>query len=779
MSVPPLLLLRAYAVLLIERLLPQLWPMLTGLLIFLGLAWINFFTWLPPLAHALMLAGFVTWLGMEIWIIHQYWRGPNLHDILRRIELASHLSHRPLSAANDKIFGPASAKTLWEWNKQRLRDQVAAWQAGLPRLSLAAEDPFALRALLVIFVVLAYVMADEEAVQRLQRAWLPPTPPASSLATSIAVWVVPPSYTKLPNIVLAPGKKTDGVIEIPAGSTLWAQVDGARHIPQIITDKKSQSLEALTQNNYQWHGDLPATATLQLRVGWQNLGSWPIKIISDLAPKIELLGKPRQTERANLRIDYKAEDDYGLEAITAEIGKPDEEEKIILNLPAPVKKSPAAAQTSFQDVAYHRWAGEEVRIRLIARDALNHVTATEFIPFILPKRQFDNSLARRLIGNREVLIDSPGKRNEVKNDLGAVLAEVKEIVGDVLATLGIRSSYGRLAFDPAVSAVDETVPLLWETALHIEDSGVSNAEAKLRRIEQALQEALAAGASPEAIEALLDQFDQALSEYLTNLAVESEKRGLFDLPPLDIEAPSLGVNELERLMQRLRQLAMTGDRGQAQDLLSKLQSMMANLRSKPNAPLTPEQKRAMAALQAIQNVLRQQQGALDESAAVRAQNPAAWPEASIGKAIRSQAEIKENLAKALKPLQELIPLPNSFTEADGDMKLAIQDFQKKQTAAAFSHQQGAAEKLRQALQELMQQSNSGAGGAMRAAGGKTDPLGRPIGGASSLDAQGIKIPEMQEMEKVQDVMDELHRRSGDVTRPSVEQDYIHRLLKRF
>ena len=62
-------------------------------------------------------------------------------------------------------------------------------------------------------------------------------------------------------------------------------------------------------------------------------------------------------------------------------------------------------------------------------------------------------------------------------------------------------------------------------------------------------------------------------------------------------------------------------------------------------------------------------------------------------------------------------------------------------------------------------------------GQNQDPLGR--GQGFSQDQAGVKVPDHMETHRVREILDELQRRSGDMSRPKVERDYIERLLQNF
>ena len=60
-----------------------------------------------------------------------------------------------------------------------------------------------------------------------------------------------------------------------------------------------------------------------------------------------------------------------------------------------------------------------------------------------------------------------------------------------------------------------------------------------------------------------------------------------------------------------------------------------------------------------------------------------------------------------------------------------------------------------------------------------DPLGRQTNGLGPLDTQDVKVPTEAERKRVRDILDELRRRASEPGRPTLELDYIDRLLRRF
>src|SRR5205814_8455228 len=97
-------------------------------------------------------------------------------------------------------------------------------RAGLPSPRLPIHDPWALRALVVVMMVAAYVAAGDERMLRTEAAfdWNGVLSPAN---IRVDAWVTPPLYTGRPPIILAAANQeaalpAAGPWRVPIGSTL-------------------------------------------------------------------------------------------------------------------------------------------------------------------------------------------------------------------------------------------------------------------------------------------------------------------------------------------------------------------------------------------------------------------------------------------------------------------------------------------------------------------------------------------------------------------------------
>ena len=116
-------------------------------------------------------------------------------------------------------------------------------RAGLPSPRLAIHDPWALRALIAVMMVAAYVAAGDERAMRVAAAfdWNGVLAPAN---VRVDAWVTPPLYTGKPPIILSAANKeaalpAAGPLPVPAGSTLIVRSDDPIHDPAWTVEQLS------------------------------------------------------------------------------------------------------------------------------------------------------------------------------------------------------------------------------------------------------------------------------------------------------------------------------------------------------------------------------------------------------------------------------------------------------------------------------------------------------------------------------------------------------------
>jgi len=328
----------ARAALLWERVWPACWPMLAVLATFLVVGLFDLLPLLPGVLHAALLLGFGAGFVIALAAISRRFGFPDRLAARRRIEQATGLEHRPLQALADRpgtALDPQAA-LLWQAHRRRMAAATRRLRIGLPAAGLAGSDPWGLRAVLAMALLIGAVDAGVDWRDRLVRALSPSLPGRSpALAANLDIWVTPPEYTGLAPQFLRPGMTE--TIRIPTQSALLAQVHGGNATPRLAIDGEGRDFDAVDKQNFRTAATLTSGKQLEVIQTGTTLGSWPIEIIPDNPPKIAFAKPPAATPRAALRIDYQASDDYGIEGVKVVIrrdgGKPDEAIEIEAPLP--------------------------------------------------------------------------------------------------------------------------------------------------------------------------------------------------------------------------------------------------------------------------------------------------------------------------------------------------------------------------------------------------------------------------------------------------------------
>src|SRR5260370_2846182 len=196
---------------------------------------------------------------------------------------------------------------------------------------------------------------------------------------------------------------------VPAGRSGVARVHGGRGLPRVRVDDRATEFSRVDESNYKGSATLTAGSRLAIEQNGYTLGAWPITILPDLPPKIEFAKPPQRTQRAALRFEYQASDDYGVESAKAVITRPGDAsgEVLALDLPLPGAHLKEAHDASYHDLTAHPWAGLPVDIQLEAVDALGQTGGSEPIPITLPYRAFNHPGARAIAEQGKQLTPDP------------------------------------------------------------------------------------------------------------------------------------------------------------------------------------------------------------------------------------------------------------------------------------------------------------------------------------------------------------------------------------
>jgi hypothetical protein len=136
-------------------------------------------------------------------------------------------------------------------------------------------------------------------------------------------------------------------------------------------------------------------------------------------------------------------------------------------------------------------------------------------------------------------------------------------------------------------------------------------------------------------------------------------------------------------------------------------------------------------------------------------------------------------------------IPDPLGRAERAMHDAVTALQRAAPGEAINPQSEALDELQQGARDFAKQLQDrltkgwGSPGDDQATDrdapdkGDRDPFGRPLSSNGPYDQGDVAIPDASVLQKSRQILDELRRRAGERSRPTLELDYIERLLRRF
>jgi len=723
----------------------------------------------------------------------------------RRVEalekLDENLENRPISSLQDSpainVKDPF-AKALWEAHIKDMKLQAEAASAPFPAPNLARKDRVGLRLLALTGVISALLFAPKIGVETLQ-ATIGGEPVATGPSVAIEAWAMPPAYTGKPAIYLTE-LADDARVELPIGSeiTLRTYGDGEFSLTEGVSGEAA-ALTSPEENAPARDGRFAVLLNGAIEVfdGTTSLGKWRVAVIQDAPPTLAVADGISKSREGELSIEYAATDDYGivstryiihpeLDLVNRAHGlAPDPSElpsDFTGELPLPFSQDLTdIKEILLADYSKEMWAHLPVSIMLEVTDGAGQVARVELETDELPALSFFDQLAGAVVEQRRDMMWSPENDMRISQVLRAISHKPEDgLFPNASTYLLLRSAIRRMGYqmEDGLSADERTEleELLWQIALQIENGDLSGAEARLRRAQERLSQALENGATNEEIAGLMDELRDATEDYMDELAQNMEPGE--QQQQAQGETRTMTSDQLQEMLDRIQELSENGQTEEAQQLLEELQNFMDNMQMTQGEgggkqrPGTPEQ-------QQMQDGLQEQQELSDE--AFQQLQEQFGEQGEGNEEGESLAERQEQLREYIEQMQEDGAGGEALEEAERNMGAARDRLNEGDFSGAFDEQAQAMENMRQTLREMEnreQAGQTGQDGEVTAERDQYDPLGRPIGNKGRADGD-TAVPDQNASDRARELLDEIRRRSGDVKRPTQELDYLNRLLDRF
>jgi len=779
------------------------------------------------------LAAGLVWAGIDGW---RRFRRPGRAEALARLD--ARLPGQPLAALADHqaigLDDPAS-QAVWAAHRARMAARAAGARPVAPDLRLSDRDPYALRYVALTALLMALMFGSVWRVASVSAM----TPGGGNLAATGPAWegwVQPPAYTGKPTLYLndQQGEK----LVLPAGSRIQLRFYGEAGT-LILSETVSARTETPPASEARHEFEVKQSGKIEIEGPAGR--SWDVAMVADTAPTVSPEGEIGREADGRFKQGFTAKDDYGITrgqvTIALDLARvdrrygltadPEEIAPVTLDLPMPLRGDRKdVKEVLVDDLSKSVLANLPVTMTFQVLDAALQPGTAEPLSVTLPGRRFFDPFAAALIEMRRDLLWSRQNAARVVQILRAVTYQPAGFIRNERAFLRLRVAMRRLeaeaaALTPAVR--DEVAEELWQIALLVEEGDLASALERLRRAQDRLDEAIRNGASPEEVQELMEEMRQALDNYLRELAEDAERRG-EEQTSENQPGFEMSQDQLQQMLDELQRLMEEGRTAEAAELMEQLRQFMENMQVTQGEGGQGQGGPGQQAMRDLGETLRDQQDLSDDAfrdmqdgqQGQRPGQPGEGQQDGQGQDGQQQdgqqqdgqgsnpgqslAERQEELRRNLDRLNRdgRLPGPGSEQGEEGRRQLdragrameeAEDALRRGDLPEALDRQAEALEAMREGMRDfgeaLAEQSRREGDTRMGEEQGQADPregrdpLGRQSGESARIGSDRNMLQGQDVYRRAEELLDEIRRRSGDLTRPEGERDYLKRLLELF
>ncbi|WP_324752280.1 TIGR02302 family protein [Roseovarius sp. Pro17] len=557
-------------------------------------------------------------------------RWPRRGEALARLDAA--LPGRPLQALGDAQAigrGDPASEALWQAHRTRMEQAAKCARAPRPDLRVARFDPFGLRYIALLGLVVAMLFGS---VWRIASP-VPMAPGGGALAAGPTWegWIEPPVYTGLPSLYLA-DQGTD--LQVPIGSRVVLRFYGEVGALALAETVSGRTTDVGAASDPAQGFDVVQDGTLAITGPGGR--SWDIRALPDAPPVATLLSEGAKTTfDGQMSQPFTARDDYGVTGGTATFvlnltevdrryglaSEPEARDPIMLDLPLPITGSRTEfTEALVENLSQHPWAHLPVTLTIEARDAASQVGVSAPMQMDLPARRFFDPLAAAVIEQRRDLLWNRTNARRVAQVIRAISYQPEDkLFRDPADFLKLRTILRRLeaslkADGPGPETRDELAEALWDLAVTLEDGDIADALERMREAQERLSEAMRNGATEDEVARLMQELRDATDDYLRQKSQQAQRENDTDQPDRgEQNMTMLSQQDLQDMMDRIEDLMSQGRMAEAEEALRQFQEMMENLRVTEGQPGEGEGGAGQEAMEGLADTLREQQGLSDQA----------------------------------------------------------------------------------------------------------------------------------------------------------------------
>ncbi len=290
----------------------------------------------------------------------------------------------------------------------------------------------------------------------------------------ITLTVLPPVYSGrqgfTENILV---EEPDGgdIKLIPEGSKITVLIRSVSFAPLLIAGEKRVDFIPLEAGGYKAEFTLKDEASWQIKDGSRQLGQWSLLILEDTPPIIERMDfRPLMTGDGLFALALKLRDDYSLTEVAVSVA-PQGTSSDSLRAPTiiPITDIKNFSGELYINFSAAEYAGEVADIILEVSDQAGQTQQKVLSNILLPKMEFSDPLARRLMTIRKEIKQKPTEHKKLARELRALGLTSDE--GDNTSSIfymALRSAYWRLLKLNDQDEINSVRDILWNLAVNLD-----------------------------------------------------------------------------------------------------------------------------------------------------------------------------------------------------------------------------------------------------------------------------------------------------------------------
>jgi len=565
-----------------------------------------------------------------VWGIRRF-HWPSRPTALARLD-ATMPGNPILATMDNQAIGADDDASLavWAAHQARMQARLKDAKAVEPDLRVSQADPYALRYVATLALLVALVFGSVLRVQSVSA--MGPTVSGLASGPTWEGWLEPPSYTGLPSIYL--NDITAPQLDAPEGSRVtlrfYGEV-GALGVRETVSNTLALAEPtdaAVTQTAQEF--SVAQSGTLEIEGAGGR--SWDIAVIPDQAPEVLRSDEIEASYEGEAQIPFTARDDYGvvegsarfqlaLDSVDRRYGlriAPETRAPINVPLPMPITGDRADfSETLIDNFSEHPWANMPVTLNMSVTDDAGQTGDLEPEVITLPGRRFFDPMAAAIIEQRRALLWNRDNATDISMLLRAVSYNPDSAFRSATDYLRLRAILRRVEALSRVDMTDdqqaEIAEAMWDLALRLEEGDLQDALERLERAQDRLAEAMRNGASDEEIAELMQEMRDATDDYLRQLSRQAQQ----DNPDQqsaqnDQNMVEMNQSDLQAMMDRIQELMEQGRMAEAQEALEQLRQMMENMQVTQGQG-QQGQSPGEQAMEGLGETLREQQGLSDQA----------------------------------------------------------------------------------------------------------------------------------------------------------------------